>query len=129
MSLGVNGIAAGHSVVAAGPQQAGWLQQAGQSSRRCRPAGLAGFMQGLLDPRRWLCRLSAQPVSPGRFPGLRIQPGADAFSQPVTAAMAALIALATAPVWPVTHTVAGPPRIFTAFLYSATRLQNVYIKT
>jgi hypothetical protein len=43
--------------------------------------------------------------------------------------MAALIALATASVWPVTLTVAGPPRIFTAFLGSGTRLQDVYNKT
>jgi hypothetical protein len=42
--------------------------------------------------------------------------------------MAMLIVSATASVWPVTHTVAGPPRILTAFLVSGTRLQKVYLK-
>ncbi len=72
-------------------------------------------MELLLDPRRRRRRQSTEPYIPDGILARASNRYPDSFSPFYRTAMAALLADARAPVWPVALTVAGPPRILTAF--------------
>ena|GEM_PF-6833131 len=83
-------------------------------------------MRRLLDPRRSLRRRSAEPQSRTVSWLARLSGARTPSRRPLEAAMAAPLASASAQVRPVALTVAGPPRILTAFLVPGTRQRYDY---